>query len=77
MVPLPQPTVRDDVALCGISRGNGLPTLVLFEEKHASAPPGWQDGCRGVLINNMPRTIEKSHYRGNTRANVNLFFGGS
>jgi len=36
-----------------------------------------QDGCRGVLINNMPRTIEKSHYRGNTRANVMLFFGGS
>lgn len=49
-----------------------------FSRKSTQAlPPDWQDGRRGVLINKMPRTIEGSHYRGNTRANVNLFFSGS
>jgi len=50
--------------------------LVPFEARKRCLQAG-QDGRRRILINNMPRTIERSHYRGNTRSNVNLFFGGS
>lgn len=69
---LPDSVNSNIVYPCSVSRGNARPSPFLLRKSTQALPPGWQDGCCEVQINNMPRTIEGSHNRGNTRANVNF-----